>query len=123
MPDAISRCAVFAERFALLRQQYANDCINTLEELAGCVLGVGEDVPRAALENLRARLHQLAGSGGSFGYPELSKEARALETMAIDWLKSDAAPPQAQWEEWKSSLLALRQTLLSSPTPLADMLE
>ncbi len=41
-----------------------------------------------AQEGLRQRLHKLAGSAGSFGYPELGQQARQLEHQLNAWQES-----------------------------------
>ena len=43
-------------------------------------------------DELMARAHKLAGSGGTFGYPEISRAAAALEDDLRDGLAADLAP-------------------------------
>jgi diguanylate cyclase (GGDEF)-like protein len=47
---------------------------------------------KAAYEHLHQLVHSLAGSGGTFGYTELSKQARALEQL-LQALLEHAQPP------------------------------
>lgn len=101
----------FAAQLAALRVQFSAQLGSTLDELNLKVAGQGPDVPRELLEELLSSLHKLAGSGGTFGFPELSVRARALEVTATGWLDvPDAVSPPA-WLAWRDGLLALRQTL------------
>lgn len=78
------------DRSDLLRQQLetlaANFRLRLAEELpamdvlARSLPGDGED--GAQLIDLRSRLHKLAGSAGTFGYPLLGSKARELEKLA-----------------------------------------
>ncbi len=103
--------ASFAARLEALRQQYADGLNNTLENLLCQVSEQGADIPAAILAELHAGLHKLAGSGGTFGFPELSRQARMLEIAAKTWLEQSSVPESAQWEAWKTDLSALRWTL------------
>ncbi|CAK0747764.1 hypothetical protein CCP3SC1_160047 [Gammaproteobacteria bacterium] len=81
----------FAAQLAALNEQYASQIKNTLDDLASCVSEQGPEIPSTILADLHARLHKLAGSGGTFGYPELSRQACELEVSAKDWLESGIA--------------------------------
>lgn len=112
----------FAAQLAALREQYARQIRVTLNDLNSLASGQGTDMPLATLEDLHARLHKLAGSGGTFGFPELSRQAHALEVTAKTWLDAGAIP-SAQWPEWQVSLSALRQTLVASAVSEALMVK
>lgn len=103
--------ASFAAQRTALRQQYVDDLNNTLDALLCRVSGRGVDMPTAILAELHACLHKLAGSGGAFGFPELSGQAKSLEIVVKAWLEQAVVPELAQWETWKTDLSALRQTL------------
>lgn len=98
-----------AAQLAALYEQYAKQLGDTLDNLAGRVSGQGADIAPLALAELHASLHKLAGSGGTFGFPELSRQARVLEVIVKAWLDDGRAPEPAQWEAWKTDLSALRQ--------------
>ncbi len=72
----------FAEAFAHLQQAYAAELPARFAELRKdlAALAAGEDDAAASLKN---RQHQLAGSGGSHGYPKLSQIAREAEQWMI----------------------------------------
>lgn len=104
--------ADFAAQLAALREQYAEQLGVTLDDLVNRVSGQGANIlHRATLAELHASLHKLAGSGGTFGFSELSNQARALEVTAKAWLDDGSMPKLVQWEEWKADLSALRHTI------------
>ena len=103
--------ASLVAQLAALRQQYVEGLHNTLDDLLRRVSGQGVDMPTAILAELHADLHKLAGSGGAFGFPELSRQAKSLEIVVKAWLEQSVVPELAQWETWKTDLSALRQTL------------
>ena len=102
----------FATQLAVLQQQYVAQLDKSLNEVTDCIAGQGPDIPHVTLVDIHARLHRLAGSGGTFGFVELSRQARLLEITVQAWLESNTAPLPAPWDEWKTGLLALRQTLV-----------
>jgi diguanylate cyclase (GGDEF)-like protein len=61
-----------------LQREYLASMPARLDELRSDILGLSQGHPDAA-GSLRARLHRLAGSGGSFGFAELSAIAREGE--------------------------------------------
>lgn len=101
----------FAAQFAALREQYVNRLEKALDEIVSRVAGQGVDRLPAILAGLHADLHKLAGSGGTFGFSELSRQARSLEMVAKAWLEDGAMPDPLQWEAWKTELSALRRTI------------
>jgi diguanylate cyclase (GGDEF)-like protein len=76
-----------AEFFEELRREYLAEAPARLGELRKdlAALVVGE--PDAA-KSLKVRFHRLAGSGGSYGFPEISTVARAAE----QWLAANPGP-------------------------------
>jgi diguanylate cyclase (GGDEF)-like protein len=52
------------------------------------LLHAADDEGRQLLGSLRDQLHKLAGSAGTFGFPELGQRARELEQLAQQWLDS-----------------------------------
>ncbi|MFC3115648.1 diguanylate cyclase [Cellvibrio fontiphilus] len=78
-----------AARLEALRADYAARLpgeIARLKELVALAL-----VPEGqadALVELAQKLHKLAGSAGSFGFPELGKQAKKLELQVQGWLNS-----------------------------------
>jgi diguanylate cyclase (GGDEF)-like protein len=73
--------------FLELQREYLASMPARLEELRADLTGMKQGSPEAA-GSLKARLHRLAGSGGSFGFLELSAIAREGE----QWLASNQGP-------------------------------
>ena len=116
MADTPTPAENFAVQLALLRAQFVAQLGGTLGELEDRATACGARPPREMLEELHQRLHKLAGSGGTFGFPELSRRARALEVRARGWLDLAQAVPPEQWQTWQVDLRALRQTLDAQPS-------
>jgi DNA-binding response OmpR family regulator len=77
-----SREDVIQEQFKVLRKDYASRLpqkISELEKVWAAVLGNNE--PGKQLARLRRMVHSLTGSGATFGFKELSDEARKLELL------------------------------------------
>jgi HPt (histidine-containing phosphotransfer) domain-containing protein len=70
-----------------LRREYLATLPARLDELRSDVAGFRAGMPTAA-DSLRTKLHRLAGSGGSYGFSELSKAAREAE----HWLAAHPLP-------------------------------
>jgi len=103
MPNSVD----FAARLASLREQYAKQLDDTLDDLIGRVSGQGTDIAHITLAELHTALHKLAGSGCTFGFSRLSRQVRILETTLKAWLDQGRAPEPEQWETWKNDLSVL----------------
>jgi HPt (histidine-containing phosphotransfer) domain-containing protein len=66
------------EAFQQLRREYAASLPERLAELQSDLASCREGT-EASLASLRVRLHRLAGSGGSYGFLNLSAIAREAE--------------------------------------------
>lgn len=82
MSDALN------DALAELRREYLFDAPGRLAELRKDVAAFRAGEPDA-MASLTGRFHRLAGSGGSYGFPEISEIARGAER----WLKTDQPPP------------------------------
>jgi HPt (histidine-containing phosphotransfer) domain-containing protein len=70
------------------------------------------DADRALLDELYHRLHQLAGSGGTFGFHLLSETASRLEQIVKQWLTEGFAAGTALTpEQFVAAISSLRETL------------
>ncbi|MGH7527243.1 MAG: diguanylate cyclase [Gemmatimonadales bacterium] len=78
------------EAFLALQREYLSELPQRLEELRRDIAAFrdGED---GAASSLKIRLHRLAGSGGSHGFPEVSEIAREMER----WIVTGPAPGEA----------------------------
>ena len=81
--------AEIALKLQALRADYAARLPAEIQVLRHLVEQVSDPAIRMdALNQLRQRLHKLAGSAGSFGFPELGKQAKKLELQTQVWLDS-----------------------------------
>ena len=100
MADERALQEALRHQLALLSEQFAQRLegeFQALGDLADALLQEemqGVSVP-AQLPPLRDRLHKIAGSAGTFGFPQLSEAARRLERQAAQWLEHFDAEPVA----------------------------
>ena len=79
----------FEKAFDELRREYLAEAGTRIAELRADIDALRASAP-GALQSLRTRFHRLVGSGGSYGFPEISSAAREVER----WLsRDDAADP------------------------------
>lgn len=71
------------EAMAALRREYLGEAPARMMELRKDYAAVLAGEPGAA-ESLRGRLHKLVGSGGSYGFPDVSEHARSAERWLIE---------------------------------------
>ena len=73
-----------------LQREYLSEFPERLEELRADISAFRALRPEAAA-SLKTRFHRLAGSGGSYGFPEISIVAREME----QWMATKPAPGEA----------------------------
>lgn len=79
--------AEIALKLQALRDDYAARLPKEIESLRDLASKLAEPgLQRDALDQLSQKLHKLAGSAGSFGFPDLGKQAKKLELQAQAWL-------------------------------------
>jgi diguanylate cyclase (GGDEF)-like protein len=83
--------------FLELQREYIAELPARLEELRADTQAFEAGDPDAAA-SLRTRFHRLAGSGGSYGFPEISAVAREMEL----WIT--AGPPRSEADRLRSAL-------------------
>ena len=71
------------EAFLALQREYLAELPARLDELRADVAAFRAGQAESAA-SLKTRLHRLAGSGGSYGFPEISEVARELELWVAD---------------------------------------
>lgn len=120
MVDDPDFAAALAARLAGLRVQFLHRLEGTLATFGEQLAGRGAEAAPAVLADVHAQLHRLAGTGGTFGFPELSRQARSLELQAQAWLGAGAAIPPGEWDAWKAGVLGLRQSVGAAPDPQGD---
>lgn len=83
-------------QFTALRQAYAERLPVRAETLAAIAAGLVLRWDAAAASELKRQLHNLAGSGASYGFPDISHAARAAEDacgLALDGGPTPALTP------------------------------
>ncbi len=108
----------FSAQLEALRREFAAQLVDTLDELNRLMAGRGPEAPRELLQQTCMRLHKLAGAGGTFGFPELSAQARKLEGMSKGWLDSALPVPPDQWQIWLTGLRALSLSIVVQDEPV-----
>ncbi len=105
--------AIVAAELARLRDDYIARLPLEIAELADLAAGLTEQTAaRPPLETLYQRLHKLAGSGGTFGFDDLSRQAKVLERTAQTWLAADfSAVDAVQRWAFADAVAALAATL------------
>ncbi len=66
--------------FQELREKYSQSTFDKIEELSQLVSAVEQNPTLETIANLQSSVHQLAGSAGSYGYPEISALCSQLES-------------------------------------------
>ena len=64
------------------------------------------------VNTLRLVLHKLAGSGATFGYSELSNQAKKLVHFLDHFLRRNELPGKEEWDSFESLFLTLKQICL-----------
>jgi HPt (histidine-containing phosphotransfer) domain-containing protein len=78
------------ELFQKLRREYLNESKDRLAELRAGLGAFRSGAPEAPAA-LKTHFHRLAGSGGSYGFPEISVIAKEAEL----WIATGPPPDQA----------------------------
>ncbi len=97
-----------------LREKYLAQLpaeLAALEKLAHSLGGVEADRP--LLDEIHQRLHKLTGTGGTYGFSDLSAQARVLENRVKLWLLGAMQDVDDQLrQEFMLELAKLKQCLL-----------
>lgn len=90
--------------FEELRREYLAEAAARLGELRKDLAALRAGEPDAAT-SLKIRLHRLAGSGGSYGFPEISAASRATEL----WIGANPTPDAAGLSQLERSISEIAQ--------------
>jgi diguanylate cyclase (GGDEF)-like protein len=104
--------------FLELQREYLASMPARLEELRSDLLGVKRSSP-GSLDSLKTRLHRLAGSGGSFGFLDLSAIAREGEALLAAGGSVDGAMEEVVRRLGEAATQAEAQLSSTSATPEA----
>ena len=99
-----------------LRLQFIDHLKQGLDELESMVKDLPARPEQERLEDLHHRLHRITGSSGTFGLPELSIQARHLETQVKQWLNEPDLCSLADWQQWSERVMDLRGALYDTVT-------
>ena len=100
--------AALKERLGQLKVAFAEKLSSRLVEIDRAAVAflatATEADARPRLEVLRGLAHKLAGSAGTFGYPQVGEDARALEHLCLPLLDGIASA-DADWRDQATALL------------------
>ena len=112
-----------SQKLQLLRERYQSKLpseMHTLQLLAESLGNKNQDLN--TLDELRHRLHKLAGSGSTFGLVKLSEEAKQLEQTVNGWLSDGHLPiDEKNQQSFTQAIIALRDTLSQKITTLRQI--
>lgn len=103
------------DAFVILQREYLADAPARLADLRKDLAAFRAGEPDA-LDSLRRRFHQLAGSGGSYGYPRITEIARGIEHRI---LTPPALTPQDA-DVIEQAIQDLKETFDGAAGDLAD---
>lgn len=102
------------KKLAQLRDFYIQGLPAEFEKLQDLLDQVSPNKPaRDVISEIHQALHKFAGSGGSFGFHELSVEARKVEQELLQWLKTEESLFSAEKLEALGNKIAELKKVLS----------
>ncbi|MBL6927699.1 MAG: sigma 54-interacting transcriptional regulator [Rhodospirillales bacterium] len=121
------RWSDFEDRLAALRSSFQNGLGERIADLENAAKGMSasEDdaTARSALAEVRKIVHRLAGSGTTFGFPEVTQNARELEDKCDERLATDARPDAADLTQLSEFIETLREAAAAPAKTAADAQE
>ncbi len=110
---------LLAQQIQQLRREYLHDSSKRVDELRQLSGQLAQD-QRTALADLHQAFHRLAGSGGSYGYPDVTARSREgehlimrLESAGIGPAPADLAAIDQIIDRVADAFAAAKQTLNS----------
>jgi HPt (histidine-containing phosphotransfer) domain-containing protein len=89
-----------------LRAAYLDEAPERVRDLSAA-LGRLRLRDRSALEDIQRYFHRLAGSGGSYGFPDVTTTSRAAEVDVRQIVEAGRDPVRADFEMIEAAILAL----------------
>src|SRR5436190_12972617 len=108
-------------QLAKLKKKYGTglpDKINALEAAIAPVFAGGWN--DSACEAAHRMVHSLAGSSGTYGFPEITGIARAAEAILKAGLESRTTPPPAQKSRLDGLMTNLRELAAAAARQVAE---
>lgn len=102
------------DKLALLRRMYLGQLPAKAAEISEAALlldGASNGGVSAYLDKLEALSHKLAGSGATYGFPEISEAAKTLEVSCSTCLKDDLDDPEQTVSVTRSLESALQDVI------------
>lgn len=97
------------DALAKLRADYAAQLPGTVAQMEQLWQGLAAaEIPPAKLTELARMAHSMAGSGATFGFPNVSRTARELEMFLDPFAGGEQLPAPAAQERVAQLLAALR---------------
>jgi chemotaxis protein histidine kinase CheA len=105
------RDEAFADAFAEIRAEYALELPGEIEALVAAIKRARREESRAqGAAEARMIAHKLCGTGGSYGFTEISEAACQLE-VALKAIEADASPMAQAWLEIEGTLQRITTAL------------
>jgi HPt (histidine-containing phosphotransfer) domain-containing protein len=98
-----------------LRQQYAEKLPGRIRGLEQQWLALELDPQTAQYENLIREFHSLAGSGTSFGFPQITKLSREIEEILLQLKFADDQDSKKVKSEINTRLSELKHAATEKP--------
>ncbi|NQU62146.1 MAG: Hpt domain-containing protein [Rhodospirillales bacterium] len=102
-------------KLAELKRAYLAALPSRIEEMVQVAASIEASLSSpgclADLKTLEHLAHKFAGSGGSFGFPDISETAEVVETAAKAMVESGTPPSPDQWQTVKDKLDSLRSAI------------
>lgn len=100
----------FEAKLNALRLLYKRDISGKIQELEQAIQDAHHKPDSRSVGHLRFVSHKLAGSGATFGFPEISAEAKKIERFSASYLEALKENPNKQqvWDDVFDSLHQLK---------------
>jgi chemotaxis protein histidine kinase CheA len=105
------------EGLLALRAEYLADATERVRELSEA-LGRLRGRDRSALGDLQLYFHRLAGSGGLYGFPDITSRSRAAELVVCALRGTDRPLERADFAELEQHVLGIAGAFLDAQRKL-----
>lgn len=78
-------------------------------------------IMQSVLQDIYRRLHKVVGSAGTFGFPTVSRQARALEVTLQGWIEDSGLPELSSLEAFARRLHELQGDLTTEAQPPSEV--
>ncbi len=104
------------EKIQLLRQQYADKLPDRITALKQDWLALNlDELQTGQYETLVREFHSLAGSGSSYGFPQITTLSREIENVLLKIKSADAQDLERLKTEINAKLASLAQAATEKP--------